>query len=303
MSIRQLRTLVAVADGGSFSAAAQRLYMTQSAVSMQMKALEEEMRAKLFDRASRPPVLNSNGWRLVEEARSIIERYDALRAVAAAPSSGLIGYLRLGVVASVATYLLPQALWKLRKAHSGLRIQVQGGLSQELAFKVEERQLDVAIVTEPERLDPSVVFEQIRDEVLKVLIHKELARGPIAELLSKHPFIRFNPAMGVGRVIDATLRARRISVNDFVEVDSIETMISIVKLKLGVTIIPVGLVKPNITGTLKAISFDPPVIRRIGLLARRGMIDAPAVRAVADAFSAPAGTQAAEHRKRLRRRT
>ncbi len=130
MSIRQLRTLVAVADGGSFSAAAQRLYMTQSAVSMQMKALEDGMRAKLFDRANRPPVLNSNGWRLVEEARMIIERYDALRLLASVPAVGLTGSLRLGVIPSVATHLLPQTLSKLRKEHVRLRVQVQSGLSR-----------------------------------------------------------------------------------------------------------------------------------------------------------------------------
>src|SRR5262249_12148555 len=101
MSIRQLRTLVAVADGGSFNVAAQRLYMTQSAVSMQMKALDLDMRTKLFDRTSRPPVLNSSGWRLVDEARQIIERYDALRRLATAPTAGLSGSVRLGVVPSV----------------------------------------------------------------------------------------------------------------------------------------------------------------------------------------------------------
>lgn len=283
MSIRQLRTLVAIAEGGSFNAAAQRLYMTQSAVSMQMKALEVDMRAKLFDRTIRPPVLNSNGWRLVEEARQIIERYDSLRLLASTPSTGLTGSLRLGVIPSVATHLLPQTLSKLRNEHPSLRIQIQSGLSPELAFKIEEKQLDVAIVTELERLDPSVVFEQISEEELKVVIHKELARGSIGEMLRTYPFVRFNPAMGVGRVIDSTLRARRILVNDFMEFDSIEAMISIVKLKLGATIVPVGLFSPD-HEVLKSISFDPPVHRQIGILARRGTIDAPTVRAVAEAF-------------------
>lgn len=283
MSIRQLRTLVAIAEGGSFNAAAQRLYMTQSAVSMQMKALEVDMRAKLFDRTIRPPVLNSNGSRLVEEARQIIERYDSLRLLASTPSTGLTGSLRLGVIPSVATHLLPQTLSKLRNEHPSLRIQIQSGLSPELAFKIEEKQLDVAIVTELERLDPSVVFEQISEEELKVVIHKELARGSIGEMLRTYPFVRFNPAMGVGRVIDSTLRARRILVNDFMEFDSIEAMISIVKLKLGATIVPVGLFSPD-HEVLKSISFDPPVHRQIGILARRGTIDAPTVRAVAEAF-------------------
>jgi DNA-binding transcriptional LysR family regulator len=269
---------------------------------MQMKALEVDMRAGLFDRSSRPPVLNSNGWRLVDEARQIIERYDALRLLASAPSIGLTGSLRLGVIPSVATHLLPQTLSKLRSEHSSLRIQVQSGLSPELAFKVEQKQLDVAVITELERLDPSIVFEPISDEELKVVIHKQLARGSIGDLLQTYPFIRFNPAMGVGRVIDATLRERRILVNDSMEFDSIETIISIVKLKLGVTIIPVGQVTPELADDLKSISFDPPVHRRIGVVGRRGMIDAPTVRAVAEAFKSFANGSHAKARPRAKRK-
>jgi DNA-binding transcriptional LysR family regulator len=300
MSIKQLRTLVAVADGGSFNVAAQRLYMTQSAVSMQMKALELDMRTKLFDRTSRPPVLNSSGWRLVDEARQLIERYDALRLLATAPAAGLSGSVRLGVVPSVATHLLPQTLAKLRKEHANLRIQVQSGLSPELVFKVEEKQLDIAIVTEPERLDPSILFEQISAEELMVVVHKDLARGSIEEMLLAHPFVRFNPAMGVGRVIDATLRERKILVNDFMEFDSIEAMIGMVKLKLGVTIIPVGLVSPNLADNLRTVSFDPKVYRGIGIVTRRGMIDAPALRAVAEAFKSLSSAPAGKTRKRMR---
>jgi DNA-binding transcriptional LysR family regulator len=275
---------VAIADGGSFNAAAQRLYITQSAVSMQMKALELEMRAKLFDRACRPPVLNANGWRLVDEARHIIERYDALRLFASASTAGLTGSVRLGVIPSIATHLLPQTLSRLRADHASLRIQVQSGLSPELAFKVENKTLDVAIITELERLDPAIVFEPISEEELKVVVHKDLARGSIADLLRAHPFIRFDPAMGVGRVIDATLRERRIPVNDVMEFDSIDTMVRMVKLKLGVAVIPVGLFSFGSADDVRSISFVPPVHRRIGVVARRGMIDAPTVRAVTGAF-------------------
>jgi DNA-binding transcriptional LysR family regulator len=302
MSIRQLRTLVAIADGGSFNAAAQRLYMTQSAVSMQMKALEVDMRAKLFDRSSRPPVLNSNGWRLVDEARQIIERYDALHLLAAASSTGLSGSLRLGVIPSVATHLLPRTLSKLRSEHSSLRIQVQSGLSPELAFRVEHKHLDVAVITELERLDSSIDFEAIFEEELKVVIHRDLARGAIRELLKFHPFIRFNPAMGVGRVIDTTLRKRQILVNDFMELDSIETMISMVKLKLGVTIIPVGQVTPELDDDLKSISFEPPVFRRIGIVGRRGLIDSSTVRAVAEVFKSFTAEPVSKPRSRTRSR-
>ena len=135
-----------------------------------------------------------------------------------------------------------------------------------------------------------------------VVVHKDLARGSIEEMLRTYPFVRFNPAMGVGRVIDATLRERKILINDFMEFDSIEAMISIVKLKLGVTVIPVGLVSPSPTDSLRTISFDPPVHRGIGIVTRRGMMDAPAIRTVAEAFKSLSIVSVGRARKRSRKK-
>ena len=109
MTLRHLATLVAVAEAGSFHGAADRLGITQSAVSMQMKALEENLRVALFDRARRPPVLNALGRSLLERAREVLLRYEALRQAALAGES-VVGTLRLGVIPTTGTTLLPRAL-------------------------------------------------------------------------------------------------------------------------------------------------------------------------------------------------
>ena len=284
MSIKQLRTLVAVAEAGSFKLAAQRLFMTESAVSMQMKALEVDMKVDLFDRASRPPTLNGDGWRMVEKARRILESYDDLRLIALAPVGSLIGSLRLGVMPSVSIHLLAPAVSKLRVEHPSLRIQTYSSITAELAFKIEEKVLDVAVVNELERFSPSVNFNPISREELKVVIHKDLARGSVAKLLRDSPFVRFNPALELGRVVDSILRSRHMLVNDAIELDTVEAIIRVVKLKLGVTIIPVGMISKEIAAGLKMFSFEPPVFRRIGVLTRREMRDEPSIRAVFDAF-------------------
>ena len=82
MSLRHLETLVAIADCGSFRVAAARLGVTQSAVSMQMKALEAELRAEIFERDRRPPTLSPLGEALVDRARELVNGYEELRLIA-----------------------------------------------------------------------------------------------------------------------------------------------------------------------------------------------------------------------------
>jgi DNA-binding transcriptional LysR family regulator len=286
MGIRQLRTLVAIADFGSFSAAAQQLFMTQSAVSMQMKGLEDQLQAALFDRSTRPPLINSRGWQVVEHARKLLEQYENIRILATTVTEGVDGSMHLGVVPSVATNLLPQTLAHLSQIHPALRVRVQSGLSPELALKVDQKKIDIAVITEIERLDASMTFHPLRDEELRVIVHKDMVRPSAAETLTLYPFVRFTASMGVGRVIDMELRDRRIAVNDVMEFDSIEAITSIVRLKLGVAIVPVTCVHEDLKSELIEISLDPPAFRRIGFLVRRGQLESPAVNAVVQAFHA-----------------
>lgn len=290
MSLRQLETFVAIAETGSFSAAADRLCVTQSAVSMQMKALEAEWQVTLFDRKTRPPVLNNNGWRLVEYARKLVVEYHNLAAVATAPVGELVGTVRLGVVPSVATGILPLVLLQIRQKHPGLRVRVESGLSPELIFKVGEGRLDAAVVTGTDRFDMRVYMETIRSEELKVLVHKKLATGTAREILTRSSFIRFNASMGVGRIIEDALRNNDIAVDDAMELDSIEAIAKMVYLKLGVAIVPEACIPPHFAKHCQAIALDPPVSRLVSFVTRRTNSEVPALRAIFSAFCLVATT-------------
>lgn len=280
MSLRQLETFVAIADTGSFSAAADRLFVTQSAVSMQMKALEEEWQVKLFDRKTRPPVLNDNGWRLVEHARKLVRDYRNLVNVALSDEDALVGSMRLGVVPSMTTSILPLMLLELRLQHPGMKIRIEGGLSPELIFKVCEGRLDAAIVTGTERADVRVRMETIRSEQLKVVIHRDLAGGSVKELLSTHPFIRFNPAMGVGRIIESALHEIGVVVDDAMELDSIEAISQMVLMKLGVAIIPEDCIPRHFLPHFLTMPLEPPVSRTVALATHRANSGTPAFGAI-----------------------
>lgn len=267
MNLRHLETFLAIAETGSFAAAADRVGVTQSAVSMQMRALEEVLGAKLFDRARRPPVLNDLGRGMLVHARSVVRAAEDL--TAAASGEALRGRLRLGVIPTAATGLLPDALTRLAARAPDLQIRIESGLSIDLARRVAQGVLDAALVTETARLERGLVVRPILEEPLLVVAPRGAAGPPPRTLLRRLPFVRFNRRTGVGRVIDAELRRDRIAVTETMELDSIEAILAMVGRGLGVAVVPAGSVAGPVAVTVHAVPFgDPPVRRRVGLLER-----------------------------------
>ena len=140
MTVRQLRTLIAVAESGSFSAAAERIFLTHAGVGQQMKALEEELGIELFDRSKRQPILTSQGRMIVDRARRVVRDYDALTHTEDDP--GLAGDLSLGAVRTTLTALVPNALADMARSCPELSIYVVPGLTSQLVEQVERRGMD-----------------------------------------------------------------------------------------------------------------------------------------------------------------
>src|ERR1700679_2000457 len=104
MSIRDIRTFLAIAESGSFAAASRAVRRTQSAVTVQMRALEAEFGVVLFDRTRRPPALSPGGRAFLPRAIEAVEAYDRLHQVSS--DAVVEGHLRLGVVPSVITGIM-----------------------------------------------------------------------------------------------------------------------------------------------------------------------------------------------------
>ncbi|NQW09218.1 MAG: LysR family transcriptional regulator [Alphaproteobacteria bacterium] len=267
MNLRHVETLLAIADVGSFAAAAERVGVTQSAVSMQMKALEEELGARLFDRTHRPPVLNDTGHGIVARARELVAAAEAMRVQAAGET--LRGRLRLGVIPTAATGLVPDALARLAKRAPDLQLRIESGLSADLLRRVSQGALDAAVVTETARLDRGLIFQPILEEPLVVAAPAGATGTTARALLRRLPFVRFNRRTGVGRVIDAALRQQRIAVAETMELDSIEAILAMVGRGLGVAVVPAGSVVGPVAEAVRTVPFgDPPVTRRVGLIER-----------------------------------
>jgi DNA-binding transcriptional LysR family regulator len=142
-----LRAFVAVAECGGFHRAAQRLNLTQSTVSQQIKRLELETKRPLFRRTTRSVALTDDGDMLLNDARRMLQLEEAARQRLGPPR--LSGTVRLGVVEEVAGGSLPWALGRFAALHRGVKLEVQIGVSVELIEQLDAGRLDVVFAKRP----------------------------------------------------------------------------------------------------------------------------------------------------------
>ena len=237
MSIRKLRTFIAVAESGSFADAADTVNLTAAAVGQQIKGLEQDLGLKLFDRHKRSPRLNPSGLALLPRARELVAAYDDL------PSSLSENYLtskelRFGAVDTTMTGLVPKLLVDLRAELTGLRVRVFPGLSDDLYTQVDRGTLDVAIISEPDRNDQHLEWRSFAAESLEVIAPPDAeSSNPIA-LLESYPYIRFNRRAWVGQQIDQWLRHKNVKIRERMELETLESISVMVSHNLGVSIVP-----------------------------------------------------------------
>jgi DNA-binding transcriptional LysR family regulator len=266
MSIRHLRTLLAIAERGSFAAAARDIHLTESAVSMQMKALEEELGLALFDRSKRPPVLTEAGRALLPEAKELVGGYERL-ARRKDELQPVQGHLRLGAVPSVITGILPGAIAALRRKHPGVHVEITMALSAELVERVGRRRLDAAVVSELSKVPSGLLWSPFVREPLVLIAPPDAPDRPAGELLARFPFIRYTRQAWVGRLIHATMKRRRIKVTEAMTLDTLEAVTAMVSQGLGVSIVPDRGHGVAFAFPVRSVTLPGPTVRRVvGLL-------------------------------------
>jgi DNA-binding transcriptional LysR family regulator len=150
MEIRQLRAFVAIAELGTFTAGAQRVHVTQAAISMQIRQLEIDLGARLFIRAPRHVILTEAGEQLLQRARQILRDHDAAVDEIAELAGAERGRLRVGSAsAMVTTDALPKLLREVRKQHARSEITVASGTSETLVQQILAGEVDLAFVSLP----------------------------------------------------------------------------------------------------------------------------------------------------------
>ena len=268
MSIRQLRTLLAIQDHGSFSAAAAACHVTHAAVSQQMKALETLWGVALFDRKGRHPELTPIGRALATKADEIVRAYDGILA-SVTGDHGFQGEFVLGAVPTTLTGLMPLALSLLRQRHADLMVTIYPGLSRQLMQQLDRGAIDAAIITRPELLPQGLDCLDIAAEPMQLLAPPQTDSDDPIELLRTRPFIRFDRNAIFGQMVERWLQKHKIIVRDSMELEGLEAISSMVMANLGVSIVPQRCVHNMNPLPIRHISLgDGSPKRQLGLVYR-----------------------------------
>lgn len=264
MDTRQLKTLLAIAETGSFAKAAQKVALTPSAVSQQIQALEYEVGASLFDRQSRPPSLTAAGQQMVEAAAGLVRATE--NAIDAISGRAVIGTFSIGSVRTSMIGLLPRAIGQLVANHPGLKIKLRVGNSEAMMHDVIAGRLDTAIVVENSVVSREVRWQPFIREPLCLIAPPGTPALPLRDMLTTHPYVRFQSNVPLAALIETELGRLNLPITDIAEMDTIAAITACVANGLGISVVP-RIAAANTGAALVMIPFgSPPVCRQIGLL-------------------------------------
>lgn len=268
MSITLFRTLVAIADQGSFAGAADVVCVSNAAVGQQMRRLEDLLQVALFDRSRQPPRLNQLGLALVPKARELCRSYDTILDDLRG-DAGLIGDFSLGAVPSAIRGLIPISVKQLVDRFPRLHVRVVPGLTDDLYAQVEDGLIDAAVISEPTRASPLMRWFPLAAEEMILLASPEVAEADPARILAAMPYIRHSRRASVGVLADNWLLRNGVTVREVMEMGSLENIVSMVAHNLGVSIVPDLCVPDPIFERLRRIPLEGErCVRQLGLVTR-----------------------------------
>jgi DNA-binding transcriptional LysR family regulator len=288
-NLAHLRTLQAIARRGSFSRAAEEMHLSQPAVSLHVRQLEEALGMPLLERVGKRAfptrageLLLGHAARVFDELAAAGEAVERLRGVVA-------GRIRLGTGATASIHLLPPLLRRLRARHPGLDLIVVTGNAPDMARAVAENTLDLAVVTLPVPTRHLVVSAVYHDPLLAIAPPEArwLRRRPVtAAELAAHPLMLYEPGGTIRKVIDEWFRRAGVTPRVAMELGNEEAIKKLVGAGLGLSIIPaIATVDEARAGTLAALRLDPPLARRLGVVRRRDKPLGPVLEVVLSALT------------------
>jgi DNA-binding transcriptional LysR family regulator len=271
MQLQQLAYFVAVAETRHFTQAAERMRVAQPSLSKQIKALEDELGARLFSRARGNVALTPAGEALLPLARRMLADAETARQEVAELAGLRRGRVRLGATPSLCAGLLADALARFHRDYPGIRLHVEEGGSRDLVRALARGQIDLSLIIMPlQHDDPSLVTEEILHENLVVV-------SPSHEQ-SRRPYMRIEELRGRAMVMfrrgydlrEATLSACRqagFEPRFAVEGGEMDAVLRFVEAGLGVAVVPSMVLdgRPGLSG----IPLAPPGLTRTIALAHR----------------------------------
>jgi len=287
LNLDQLKSFGLVIETGSFSAAADRLGLTQPAISLQVRQLERRLAVRLIERVGKRARATPAGMELMRHAHHIETAVDNALDALAGHASGVTGRVRLGTGATACLHFLPAVLRELREQFPALGIVVSTGNTEDHVRKVEENSIDLALVTLPAAGRSLSVLPVLDDEFVAI------GRSDLAPLkarvtpvdLGALPLVLFEPAANTRKLVDRWFAAEGLQPQPVMELGSVEAMKEMVAAGLGYGIVPhMAVTGRGAHPDLKISRLAPRMHRTLALVVRRDKPVNKALRAVLDAI-------------------
>ena len=247
MTLRHLRIFVEVCRTGSITKAAESLHLSQPAVSLAIRQLEDYYGILLFDRISRKLYLTESGNKMLSYASHIIESFDDMETQLKNWDSA--GTLRIGSSISTGTQMLPQLVRRFNLRFPQIRTQVLIDNSRIIEDKVLTNQLDLALVESLSYSPDIVCIPFYTDQLIVIAAPKHpLTQSPecTVKALADYPVLLREPGSGTREVVDALLVTAEVQITPLWESTSTRSIINAVKENIGISILPYELVKNEI---------------------------------------------------------
>ena len=239
LTFKQLRYFDALARHGHFGRAADACAISQPALSMQIKELEETLNTELFESSARQVRLTSFGEEFAIRARDILRSVNELGDMARASQDRLVGRLRIGVIPTIAPYLLPTIIGDLSQLHAGLEIHVRETQTAKLIQELSEGRLDTAIVALPIS-EPSLTEVELFSEQF-VLVRPSADAGkpvPSREKLREMRLLLLEEGHCFRDQALSFCNLRTAAPRELLDGRSLSTLVQMVGAGIGVTLIP-----------------------------------------------------------------
>lgn len=285
MQVETFKIFCDLVETGSFSKAAVTNSITQSAVSQQIRSLEQRYGVTLIDRGRRNFSLTSEGHAFLEASKQILEIYDHLGDRLHELKDLIAGDIKIAAIYSVGLHELPPHLKEFRRLHPQVDLHVEYRKSSEVYALVLNGNVDLGLVSYPSKRK-GLQIEPFTSDRLVVICHPNhrLAKRKSIRIeeIEGEKFISFEPDLPTRKVIDRHLREHNVAVKAAMELDNIETVKRAVEIDNGISIVPQTTVQQEVSNhILRAIEIEEPEMwRPIGILLKRNRSCSPAHKAL-----------------------
>ena len=282
-----MRSFLAVADTGSITEAADRIGVSQPALTRRIQQLENYLGAELVARGRQGATLTETGKTVEAEGRLLVGRYDQLRRQVAAHQGLEGGTVRIGGGATAVSFVLPQAIAAFQEDFPGIRFQVKEAGSSEVASDVTSGRLELGLVTLPVQARELELRQFMDDHIVLVARHDHpLATGDptTVDALAGLAFVGFEAGSAIRHIIDAALRDAGVEMNVVMELRSIPAILRMVATTGNLAFVSqLGVDKRGDVQEIPVQGLE--IKRRLAIIAGRGMRLSPAAQAFAERLS------------------